>query len=465
MLTVANLTSGQAGGEREQYVVEGHHFRAADCWRRWPFWGHAETERRSVVEDELQGRLSSGVAPRVLYISGSIGLGHAGRDLAIANALRWRRSDVELEWLAGEPAARMLTEAGEKVLPESEAFQETQFAEAAGGTFSLNLMGYVVRVLPMWVRGVRAVFRLTKRRHFDLIIGDETYLLALTYILRPALKTVPFTMVFDFLGADAITSSPFERLLAYLLNRILCGGRKGKPLPFDLTLFIGEPIDVPDRPFGRGLPNRRDFALRNVQFVGYVFAFDPEAYRDRPRLRARLGYDERPVVLCSVGGTGVGTPLLRLCAAAYPLIRRQVPECRMVLVAGPRIDPEMLKVPAGVEVHGYVPHLYEHLAACDVAVVQAGGTTTLELTALRRPFVYFPLAGHFEHRLIAEQLSQHDAGERLVYSETTPEALAEAVLGLLDTQPSWPPIPADGARRAAALIDELLENVLTSRPR
>ena len=35
--------------------------------------------------------------------------------------------------------------------------------------------------------------------------------------------------------------------------------------------------------------------------------------------------------------------------------------------------------------------LYRHLAACDLAVVQGGLTTTMELTAAKRPFLYFPL--------------------------------------------------------------------------
>jgi UDP:flavonoid glycosyltransferase YjiC (YdhE family) len=91
-----------------------------------------------------------------------------------------------------------------------------------------------------------------------------------------------------------------------------------------------------------------------------------------------------------------------------------------------------------------------------VAVVQGGGTTTLELTALRRPFIYFPLEGHFEQNLVvAKRLERHRAGQRLLYSKTTPETLAEAVVGLLGREASWPEIPTDGARRAAELINEL----------
>jgi UDP:flavonoid glycosyltransferase YjiC (YdhE family) len=110
-----------------------------------------------------------------------------------------------------------------------------------------------------------------------------------------------------------------------------------------------------------------------------------------------------------------------------------------------------------VEVRGYVPRLYEHFAACDLAIVQGGGTTTLELTALRRPFIYFPLEGLFEQNLVvAKRLARHGAGERMLYSETAPEKLAEAAVEQLGREASWPPIPTDGARRSAELINELL---------
>jgi hypothetical protein len=71
---------------------------------------------------------------RVLYISGSIGLGHAGRDLAIANALRRLNPGIEIVWHAGDPARRLLAEAGETLLPQSAAFAE-ETAEAAGDGF------------------------------------------------------------------------------------------------------------------------------------------------------------------------------------------------------------------------------------------------------------------------------------------------------------------------------------------
>ena len=253
-----------------------------------------------------------------------------------------------------------------------------------------------------------------------------------------------------------MSRNPLERLIVYRGNWLWGGDPRGKPpTQEDLTLFIGEPEDVPDKPFGFLLPNRREYARRYYHFVGYAFPFDPADYSDKEKVRAALGYDEEcPLVVCSVGGTSVGADLLRLCVASYPHIQERVRDVRMVVVCGPRIDPASIEVPSGVEVRGYVPRLYEHLGACDVAVVQGGGTTTLELTALRRPFIYFPLEGHFEQNLVvAKRLARHGAGERLLYSRTTPEALAEAVVWQLGREASWPEIPTDGARQAAKLIN------------
>jgi UDP:flavonoid glycosyltransferase YjiC (YdhE family) len=91
-------------------------------------------------------------------------------------------------------------------------------------------------------------------------------------------------------------------------------------------------------------------------------------------------------------------------------------------------------VPPGVEVQGYAPRLFEHFAACDAAVVQAGGTTTLDLTALRRPFVCFPLEGHVEQTLtVAERLRRQRAGQRRDYRTTAPDALADSIAWLLES--------------------------------
>ncbi len=81
-----------------------------------------------------------------------------------------------------------------------------------------------------------------------------------------------------------------------------------------------------------------------------------------------------------------GAHLLRRVIDAFPAAKKRVPGLRMVVVAGPRIDPATLPHTDGLDALPYVHELYRHLAACDLAVVQGGLTTSMELTANQRPF-------------------------------------------------------------------------------
>ena len=278
------------------------------------------------------------------------------------------------------------------------------------------------------------------------------------------LKRVPLVTIFDFVGLDTTSRNPLEWIAVQLANWYSVRLVRRLPRLFDLTLMVGEKADVPDRPFGFLLPNRRELTKAVIEFIGYVCPFEPGDYRDRTDLRRRLGYGPEPLVICSIGGTSVGKPLLELCGRTFPLLQRNIRSVNMVVVCGPRLAADGLRLPKGIEVKGYVHRLYEHLAACDLAIVQGGGTTTLELTALRRPFIYFPLEGHFEQRIhVAGRIQRHRAGIQLEFGHTTPEQLASAVLSNLGTEVSYPAIATTGARKAAELITEILEQNLGSQ--
>ena len=130
---------------------------------------------------------------------------------------------------------------------------------------------------------------------------------------------------------------------------------------------------------------------------------------------------------------------------------------RMIVVAGPRIDPESLPSHAGLEVVPYVHNLYRHLAACDLAVVQGGLTTSMELTAQKRPFLYFPLRHHFEQNFhVRHRLERYGAGRRMDFATATPETIAQAIGEEIGREVEYRPVETDGAARAAKLIAELL---------
>ena len=397
------------------------------------------------------------VNKRILFISGSFGLGHVTRDLAIAKELRKRNPRIEISWIASEPASSFLANAKEKMHPASKEWaNENITAENAARGNQLNLIRYLLMARDQWAHNADVFKRIMHEESFDLAIGDETYEIITALKRQPEIKKMPFVMIYDFIGSYAMTKSPIENFVAYYWNRFWSKDPH-KESHVDMRLFVGELEDIPDTKFGFLLPRRRDWAEKKCKFLGYVLQFDPGKYRDKKKIRAELGYGKEPLIVSSIGGTAIGKELLNLCAQSYTIVKEKIPSLRMVLVCGPNIATEGLKVAQGINVKGYVPKLYEHFAASDLSIVQAGGTTTIELTALKTPFLYFPIIEHSEQRIcVSYRLARHKAGVHMEYSETTPESLADAILQNIGKNVDYADIPTNGAQKAAELVSRLL---------
>ncbi|HVQ91425.1 MAG TPA: alpha/beta fold hydrolase [Mycobacteriales bacterium] len=403
--------------------------------------------------------------PRVLYLCSPIGLGHARRDLAIATELRKLRPDAQIDWLTQPPVTDVLARSGERVHPASTALaNESRHFETEAGEHDLHAFTAVRRMDEILVANFMVFHDLVEREQYDLWVGDEAW--DVDYFLHenPELKRAPYAWLTDFVGwLPMPDGGDREAWLAADYNAEMVEQIDRFPRLRDRAIFVGDPDDiVPDR-LGERLPGIREWTEQHFDFAGYVTGFDPAGLGSRDELRASLGY--RPgerVCVVTVGGSGVGEPLLRKVVAAYPAARQLVPGLRMIVVTGPRIDPAGLLRAAGVaghpglEVRGYVPELYRHLAGCDLAVVQGGLTTTMELVAAGRPFLYFPLRHHFEQQFhVAHRLRRYGAGRRMDYPTATPDVIAAAIAAEIDARPQYRPVETDGAARAAALLADL----------
>ena len=159
----------------------------------------------------------------------------------------------------------------------------------------------------------------------------------------------------------------------------------------------------------------------------------------------------------TVGGSGRRRGAAPPVIAAYPEAARRVNGLRMIAVAGPRIDPASLEAPPGVEVRGFVPDLYRHLAACDLAVVQGGLTTTMELAAAGGRSSTSRCATTSSRTATSGTASTATAPAGCMdYATSTPDAIAAAIAEEIDRPVTSRPVEIDGAARAAALIAELL---------
>jgi pimeloyl-ACP methyl ester carboxylesterase/predicted glycosyltransferase len=397
---------------------------------------------------------------RALYISSPIGLGHARRDVAIADELRKLHPDLEVDWLAQHPVTAVLEARGERIHPASaELVNESHHIESESAEHDLHCFQAWRRMDEILCANFMVFHDLVRDEQYDLWIGDEAWELDYYLHENPEQKSAAYVWLTDFVGwLPMADGGEHEAMLTADYNAEMIEHIARYPRIRDRAIFVGDAADVVPDAFGPELPRIRDWTEQHYDFAGYITGFDPAEFSDRERLRAELGFGAREqVCVVTVGGSGVGGDLLRRVIESFPEAKRRVPDLRMIAVAGPRIDPASLPAHDGLEVRAYVHDLYRVLAACDLAVVQGGLTTSMELTANSRPFLYFPLGHHFEQNFhVRHRLERYRAGRAMDFTTDGPDDIAAAIAEEIGREVDYEPVEAGGAARAAAAIAELL---------
>ncbi len=397
---------------------------------------------------------------RALFVSSPIGLGHALRDVAIAKELRHLVPGIQIDWLAQDPVTTVLEAEGERVHPASAHLaSESAHFESESAEHDLHCFQALREMDEILVANFMLFHEVAADTDYDLWIADEGWDVDHFLHEHPELKRANYAWLTDFVGFIPMPDGgEREAFVTADYNAEMVEHIADHPNVRDRAIFVGNPDDCVDARLGPKLPMIRDWTEKHYDFAGYVTGFDPASLGERDALRAELGYrPDEQVCIVTVGGTGVGESLLRKVIASYPAAKSAVPDLRMVVVAGPRIDPSTLPSHGGLEVRPYVHQLYRHLAACDLAVVQGGLTTSMELTANKRPFIYFPLEHHFEQNFhVAHRLERYRAGRRMDYATATPESIAAAIGEEIGGDVDYRDVEIDGARNAAALLAEMV---------
>jgi pimeloyl-ACP methyl ester carboxylesterase/predicted glycosyltransferase len=399
-------------------------------------------------------------AKKALYLSSPIGLGHGRRDLAITRELRKLHPDLEVDWLAQDPVTRLLEASGERVHPLSARLaSESRHIELESGEHDLHCFQAIRRMDEVLIANFMIFQDALEAGGYDLVIADEAWDIDHYWHEHPELKRAALAWFTDFVGYVPMPAGgPHEAFLTTDYNAEMIEHVERHPGVRDRAIFVGAPDDIVPLSFGEGLPAMRDWVPRHFDFAGYIIGEHPHVFGSRTELRQTLGYrpDER-VCIVTVGGSAVGAHLIRRILQSYPVAKAKRPELRMIVVAGPRIDPGSLGAPPGVDVLAFVPNLDRHLAACDLALVQGGLTTCMELTAAGTPFIYFPLKNHFEQNFhVAHRLARYGAGRRMEFATSTPDMIAAAMVDALLAPAVFKPVESDGAVRAARMLAELI---------
>jgi hypothetical protein len=158
---------------------------------------------RDFIAPALPARWSRGWArrKRALYISSPIGLGHARRDVAIADELRKLHPDLEIDWLAQHPVTAVLEARGERIHPASaQLASESDHIESEASEHDLHCFQALRRMDEILLANFMVFHDLVRDDAYDLWIGDEAWDIDYYLHENPELKTAAYVWLTDFVG-------------------------------------------------------------------------------------------------------------------------------------------------------------------------------------------------------------------------------------------------------------------------
>src|SRR5919197_4470681 len=172
----------------------------------------------------------------------------------------------------------------------------------------------------------------------------------------------------------------------------------------------------------------------NLVHVGPIVR---EVTADRNTLRKKFGFNKKTIRLSS-GGTDAGTFLIKRSLEAYKKLKKKL-DIDLILVAGP-----LEKLTYSPDFHNValIDNMHEYIYASDLVISLAGHSTMDESIAYGIPGIFIPIKNHFEQEQGAKRLGyKHEDIFRL-------ETLIEEKLNSANEMTPY----IDGAEKAAKLI-------------
>ncbi|HVX03132.1 MAG TPA: glycosyltransferase [Nitrososphaera sp.] len=362
----------------------------------------------------------------LLFFASPIGLGHATRDIAIADKLQRRSSsnnnnytsnDGDILFVSGIGASRLIEKKGYRVIdayrPEKFAVQDGQLRHSF--RWLMSYYSYYKKCKEA-AKGALAEHGNNSSGCSPVVVSDEDFA-SIAVAEESGKKRVLIT---------DITETHFTKGAASLVEKKMNGAMKDMMKKCDRVI-------IPDDGDDDG----------NVSYVGPIVR---EVTADRDTLRRRFGFSRKTIVV-SVGGTDAGRYLIEKSIRAYRSLRDRL-DADLVIVPGPSL--QVAESPDYRNL-GFVDNLHELIYAADLVVSLAGRSTMDESIVYGTPGIFIPIKGHFEQEQGAARLGyKHEDVLRL-------ESLIEEKLGRRSRgSGNDNTIGTGGAEKAAKIISSLL---------
>lgn len=332
------------------------------------------------------------------FFCSPIGLGHASRDIAIAQFF----DKTSAKFVTGGGAAKLFSEYGFAV---NDLYKPPKF-DVRSGVMNGSLK-WIWKYYQYYKESKKIVESFLNDENPRLVVGDEDFA-SLTVAQQ---KRIPNILITDILRTSF--SKGFTSLIEKKMNQAM----------WDII----KKCDVVIMPeFGQD--------QENIKRVGPIVR---TTSLSRDELRQKFSFTKKTIVV-SVGGTDAGMFLIRKAIDAASNLK----DVELVIVSGPALK---LKE-QNTRNLGFVKNLHEVIYASDLVISLAGKSTIDEAHAYGTPGIFIPIKNHFE---------QEDNARQEGYSYDDVFRLESLISEKLDARRES--ISADGAKKACQIILEYLK--------
>ena len=286
----------------------------------------------------------------ITFFTSPIGLGHATRDIAIAEELK-----TDILFVSGEGASTLLSRKGLKAL---DVYKPKKFIVESGQlrhAFEWLLLYY------LYYRKCKPIAKEILENRNELIISDEDF----ASIAVAEENDQRRVLITD------ITESHFTAGLASVVEK-----KMNKSLHNIMQKC--DHVIIPE------VGDDRD----NICYVGPVVR---RASADRNMLRKQFCF-EKNTILVSGGGTDAGRYLVQKAIEVHCQIQSKL-DSELIIVSGPS-----LKLHDSQEYRnlGFINNMHDLVYAADLVISLAGRSTIDESMAYGTPGIFIPVKNHFE---------------------------------------------------------------------
>ncbi|MFL6510230.1 MAG: glycosyltransferase [Nitrososphaera sp.] len=335
----------------------------------------------------------------ITFFTSPIGLGHATRDIAIAEELA-----TDIHFVSGEGASILISRKGFKIF---DVYKPKKFSVESGQLqhiFKWLLLYY------LYYRKSKTIAKKILENRHGLIVSDEDFA-SIVVAKNLGQRRVLITDIFETHFTTGLVSV-MEKKMNKSMQKIM------QACDFVIIPEVGDDRD-------------------NIQYVGPIVR---RASSDRNTLRKQYRF-ERNTILVSSGGTDAGKYMIQKTIDVHRQLRDKL-NSELVIVPGPS-----LKLPDSQEYRnlGFVDNMHDLVYAADLVISLAGRSTMDESVAYGTPGIFIPLKNHFEQEQGAARFGfQYEDIFRLEY-------LIKEKIGCRSKA-----VNVRGAARAAKIISMLI---------